>query len=454
MQNDIVRQNEEIISVGELNKSAKYLLENNFQNISVIGEISNLARPSSGHIYFTLKDEDGAIRCAMFKNQNLKLNFSPDNGDKCVLKGQVSLYAPRGDYQLIVKSIKPAGEGNLMQQFEALKKKLDSEGLFNRDKKVGIPESPKHIGVITSLSTAAFQDIISTVNRRAPSTKILVSEATVQGDNAHVSILRAMERIIDFNKKNESNPVDLVVFARGGGSIEDLWCFNNEELAREIFNFPIPTISGVGHEIDFTICDFVSDIRVPTPTAAAELITEFNFQLQDRFSEIELNLERNILQKIENLKLHIDNKKAKLKNPLTKLREISQSIDNVDLRLHQNQKLIIANYKNTINLLSKGINSFSPEKKLIDLNKQVVVFNDVLKKIISTKFKLFNNQLIELNKNLDILNPLSILDRGYAIVTNDSGKAIKSSKEVSRGELLKARLSKGTLEVDVKNKNE
>lgn len=454
MQNDIVRQNEEIISVGELNKSAKYLLENNFQNISVIGEISNLARPSSGHIYFTLKDEDGAIRCAMFKNQNLKLNFSPDNGDKCVLKGQVSLYAPRGDYQLIVKSIKPAGEGNLMQQFEALKKKLDSEGLFNRDKKVGIPESPKHIGIITSLSTAAFQDIISTVNRRAPSTKILVSEATVQGDNAHVSILKAMERIIDFNKENESNPVDLVVFARGGGSIEDLWCFNNEELAREIFNFPIPTISGVGHEIDFTICDFVSDIRVPTPTAAAELITEFNFQLQDRFSETELNLERNILQKIENLKLHIDNKKAKLKNPLTKLREISQSIDNVDLRLHQNQKLIIANYKNTINLLSKGINSFSPEKKLIDLNKQVVVFNDVLKKIISTKFKLFNNQLIELNKNLDILNPLSILDRGYAIVTNDSGKAIKSSKEVSRGELLKARLSKGTLEVDVKNKNE
>ena len=454
MQNDIVRQNEEIISVGELNKSAKYLLENNFQNISVIGEISNLARPSSGHIYFTLKDEDGAIRCAMFKNQNLKLNFSPDNGDKCVLKGQVSLYAPRGDYQLIVKSIKPAGEGNLMQQFEALKKKLDSEGLFNRDKKIGIPESPKHIGIITSLSTAAFQDIISTVNRRAPSTKILVSEATVQGDNAHVSILKAMERIIDFNKENESNPVDLVVFARGGGSIEDLWCFNNEELAREIFNFPIPTISGVGHEIDFTICDFVSDIRVPTPTAAAELITEFNFQLQDRFSEIELNLERNILQKIENLKLHIDNKKAKLKNPLTKLREISQSIDNVDLRLHQNQKLIIANYKNAINLLSKGINSFSPEKKLIDLNKQVVVFNDVLKKIISTKFKLFNNQLIELNKNLDILNPLSILDRGYAIVTNDSGKAIKSSKEVSRGELLKARLSKGTLEVDVKNKNE
>ena len=454
MQNDIVSQNEEIISVGELNKSAKYLLENNFQNISVIGEISNLARPSSGHIYFTLKDEDGAIRCAMFKNQNLKLNFSPDDGDKCVLKGQVSLYAPRGDYQLIVKSIQPAGAGNLMQQFEALKKKLDVEGLFSLDKKINIPESPKHIGIITSLSTAAFQDIISTVNRRAPSTKISVSEATVQGENAHVSILKAMERILDFNKITESNPIDLVVFARGGGSIEDLWCFNNEELAREISNFPIPTISGVGHEIDFTICDFVSDLRVPTPTAAAELITEFNFQLQDRFNEIRFDLERDILQKIENLKLLIENRNAKLKNPLTKLREISQSLDNIDLRLHQNQKLIIANYKNTINLLSKGINSYSPAKKLLDLNRQLVLFNDVLQKGISSKFKTFNNQLIEFSKNLDILNPLSILDRGYAIVTNNNGKAIKSSSEVSKGDLLKARLSKGTLEVDVKNKSE
>ena len=454
MQKDIVSQNEEIISVGELNKSAKYLLENNFQNISVIGEISNLAKPSSGHIYFTLKDEDGAIRCAMFKSQNLKLNFSPENGDKCVLKGQVSLYAPRGDYQLIVKSIQPAGAGNLMQQFEALKKKLDEEGLFSSDKKIEIPESPKHIGIITSLSTAAFQDIVSTVNRRAPSTKISISEAMVQGDNAHVSILNAMERIINFNKKEMSNPVDLVVFARGGGSIEDLWCFNNEELAREIYNFPIPTISGVGHEIDFTICDFVSDIRVPTPTAAAELITEFNFQLQDRFNEISSELKRTIFQKIENINSLIEYKKAKLKSPLTKLREISQSLDNVDLRLHQSQKLILSNYKNTLNFILKGINAVNPEKRLIDLNKRVITFNDVLQKSISAKVKTFNNQVVELNKNLDILNPLSILDRGYAIVTNEKGKAIKSSSEVIKGESLKARLSDGSLEVDVKNKSE
>ena len=188
MVDNIVSQNSEIISVGELNKSAKYLLENNFNNISVVGEISNLSRPSSGHIYFTLKDEDGAIRCAMFKNQNLKLNFSPENGDKCVLKGQVSIYAPRGDYQLIVKNIEPAGSGNLMQKFEDLKRKLEQEGLFTKSNKLQVPFSPKHVCIVTSSSTAAFQDIISTINRRSPGSEVSISEATVQGDNAHISI--------------------------------------------------------------------------------------------------------------------------------------------------------------------------------------------------------------------------------------------------------------------------
>ena len=238
MTDNIVIQNEEIISVGELNKSAKYLLENTFNDVSVIGEISNLSRPSSGHIYFTLKDEDGAIRCAMFRNQNIKLNFSPENGDQCVLKGQVSIYAPRGDYQLIVKNIEPAGSGNLMQKFEALRKKLDDEGLFDKNKKMAIPPSPKHIAIVTSSSTAAFQDIISTVQRRAPSAQISLSDATVQGDNAHISIINALNRICNFNEMNDNNKIDVVILSRGGGSIEDLWCFNNEELAREIYSFP------------------------------------------------------------------------------------------------------------------------------------------------------------------------------------------------------------------------
>ena len=279
---DIVDQKIEIISVGELNRSAKHLLENAFNNISVVGEISNMSRPSSGHIYFTLKDEDGAIGCAMWRSQASKLNFSPENGDKCILKGQVSIYPASGRYQLMVKSIEQAGSGNLMQQFEDLKKKLDREGLFDVKNKLPLPDSPKHIAVITSASTAAFQDILSTIKRRAPSAQISLSKAVVEGDTAPRTIIKALERILVFNENNIQNQIDTVILARGGGSIEDLWCFNNEDLAREISAFPLPTISGVGHEIDFTICDFVSDIRSPTPTAAAELVSEFNFKALDK----------------------------------------------------------------------------------------------------------------------------------------------------------------------------
>ena len=453
MKDNIVVQNDEIISVGELNKSAKYLLENNFNNISVVGEISNLSRPSSGHIYFTLKDEDGAIRCAMFKNQNIKLNFSPENGDQCVLKGQVSIYAPRGDYQLIVKNIEPAGAGNLMQKFEALKNKLEIEGLFDPDKKLSIPSSPKHIGIVTSSSTAAFQDIISTVQRRSPSSQVSISEAIVQGDNAHVSIINALNRIVLFNEINPENKIDVVILTRGGGSIEDLWCFNNEDLAREIFSFPIPTISGVGHEIDFTVCDFVSDIRVPTPTASAELVTEFNFRLQDKINEFKSNIYKNINRLFSDLNQKIEMNQSKLKSPLALLREKNQNLDNLDLRIQQQQEFILSKKRNHIEKIISKVNYNNPLAKLNLITNKINLLLENLKR--STKDKINNNHntLDKLLKNIEILSPLAILDRGYAIVLNDKGKAIKSSKEVSKGDLLNTRLSKGIISVEVK-KNE
>jgi len=451
MPDNIVIQNDEIISVGELNKSAKYLLENNFSNVSVVGEISNLAKPSSGHMYFTLKDADGAIRCAMFKNQNIKLNFSPEDGDQCVLKGQVSIYAPRGDYQLIVKTIEPAGAGNLMQKFEVLKNKLEQEGLFNLDNKKKIPSSPKHIGIITSSTTAAFQDIISTVNRRAPNSQISLSEATVQGDEAHISIINALNRIIRFNRENSGNEIDVVILSRGGGSIEDLWCFNNEELAREIFSFPIPTISGVGHEIDFTICDFVSDMRVPTPTASAELVTEFNFKLRDEILKYREELRKNIHNYLENLKQLINLNKSKLKDPLTMLREKSQHLDNLDLRIRQQKKLLITNNKNKLERLSDNLNNNNPISKLDFMNDKVNSLFDSLNREMNQKIQFNNSLLAKLYKNIEILNPLSILDRGYAIVTNKKGEAIKSTKKVTKGERLKARLSDGLMDIEVLN---
>lgn len=449
MKEDIVEQDKEIISVGELNRSAKYLLENTFNNISVVGEISNMSRPSSGHIYFTLKDEDGAIGCAMWRSQASRLNFSPENGDQCILKGQVSLYPATGRYQLMVKSIEQAGSGNLMQQFEALKNKLDKEGLFDLNTKRDIPKSPRHIGVITSESTAALQDILSTIQRRAPSAQVSISASVVQGDNAPNNIIKALNRIVIFNEKNPDNKIDVVILARGGGSIEDLWCFNNEDLAREIAAYPIPTISGVGHEIDFTICDFVSDMRAPTPTASAELVSEFNFKIRDRLADLNLSLFKSIEQVIRTKKQFVGALKSSIKNPLMILREQSQKLDNFELRLNQKISLNYAIKNQSIKLLSSRLLQKSPKSFLKELNNKILNIDSNLTKSIKIKISFNRSQLSEYNKNLSILNPLSILDRGYSIIQNKAGVAVKSSKEVGLGEILSARLSEGFVQVEV-----
>ena len=454
MQKDIVEQNKEIITVGELNRSAKYLLEDAFTNIAVIGEISNISRPSSGHIYFTLKDEDGAIGCAMWRSQATKLNFKPEDGDKCILKGQVSLYPATGRYQLMVKSIEQAGSGNLMHQFEQLKKKLDSEGLFDVSKKLSLPKSPKHIGVITSASTAAFQDILSTIKRRAPSSQISLSPAVVQGDAAAGSLIKALDRIIKFNENNPENSIDVVIIARGGGSIEDLWCFNNEDLARQIALFPIPTISGVGHEIDFTICDFVSDMRAPTPTASAEIVTEFSFQVFDKLSEIQNNLHRFIRISLKDKLQKIQFLKGNIKNPLLVLREQSQKIDNYELKLKQNMKLNYSNNKQRFNLAVSKFREKSPAALIQENYSKINNIKELIKRAIKLKVSKNISVLREFEKNLDILNPLSILERGYSIIQNKSGSSIKSISEVESGDILTARLNKGFLDIEVKNKKD
>ena len=454
MQEDIVEQNQEIISVGELNRSAKYLLEDAFTNIAVIGEISNMSRPSSGHIYFTLKDEDGAIGCAMWRSQASKLNFNPEDGDKCILKGQVSLYPATGRYQLMVKSIEQAGAGNLMHQFEKLKKKLESEGLFDQSKKLSIPQAPKHIGVITSSSTAAFQDIVSTIQRRAPFAQVSISPAVVQGDTAPNTIINSLNRIIKFNDHNQDNPIDLVLICRGGGSIEDLWCFNNENLAREIASFPIPTISGVGHEIDFTICDFVADMRAPTPTASAEIATEFNFQAKDKIINLYIDLGRTITNSILNKIQKIEYLKKNIRSPLMILREQNQKIDSYELQLKQNIKMLLAENKQALSLLRSRFKERSPNKYIQQLNTKIDNIKNLIKKEIKSSINRNTFLIQEYEKNLEILNPLSILERGYSIIQNKSGESIKSNQDVNVGETLTARLNKGFIDVEVKNKKD
>ena len=447
MVEDIVIQNDEIISVGELNKSAKYLLEHNFSNVSVIGEISNLSRPSSGHIYFTLKDESGAIRCAMFKNQNIKLNFSPENGDQCVLRGQVSIYAARGDYQLIVKSIEPAGAGNLMQKFEVLKKKLEQEGLFDQAKKKIIPSSPKHIAVVTSHSTAAFQDIISTVKRRAPNSQVSLSEAIVQGDAAHVSIINALSRIMNFNSNNPDNLIDVVIVSRGGGSIEDLWCFNNEDLAREIFSYPIPVISGVGHEIDFTICDFVSDLRAPTPSSGAEIISEFYVGIFEELNSKKQLLKKEFLLKLSNLTNSLKLTSKSLVNPKTKLKEDFMKTDEMNNKLKYLLNSFISEKQFLIDkekLSLKRLNPSDYVKTLknnnLSLEKNLKTF---IKNILNIKSENFKGSI----KELEALSPLQILARGYSITKiKSSQKIIRNSKDINIGDIISSVVANSKIE--------
>ncbi|MDC0942903.1 exodeoxyribonuclease VII large subunit [Gammaproteobacteria bacterium] len=453
MSADIVNQGDEIISVGQLNQQAKTLLENQFRGVSVIGEISNMARPSSGHIYFTLKDEDGAIRCAMFRNQNLRLNFEPQNGDQCILKGQVSLYAPRGDYQLIVSSMQPAGAGNLMHQFEELKKKLDAEGLFAQEIKKQLPKQPKHIGVITSESTAAFQDILTTIQRRAPVSQVSLIPATVQGDTAPKTLIEALQSTLNYNNLNPDNAFDVILICRGGGSIEDLWAFNNESLAREIFDFPLPIISGVGHEIDFTIVDFVADLRAPTPTAAAELVTEYYFQLNDRLEEWKASLGYLVQSRLTEKSQTLLFKSQNLKSPLTMLKEQSQSLDNIELRLANTVQGIISNAKQNFQLASSQIYQSSTLQRFENYEDRIKTnlrsLNFQMKNLIDKK-KLM---LESITSNLNAISPLAVLDRGYAIVMNENGQALKSSKDIKVGDTVTTRLGDGGFTSNVSKKD-
>jgi len=453
MSADIVNQGDEIISVGQLNQQAKTLLENQFRGVSVIGEISNMARPSSGHIYFTLKDEDGAIRCAMFRNQNLRLNFEPQNGDQCILKGQVSLYAPRGDYQLIVSSMQPAGAGNLMHQFEELKKKLDAEGLFAQEIKKQLPKQPKHIGVITSESTAAFQDILTTIQRRAPVSQVSLIPATVQGDTAPKTLIEALQSTLNYNNLNPDNAFDVILICRGGGSIEDLWAFNNESLAREIFDYPLPIISGVGHEIDFTIADFVADLRAPTPTAAAELVTEYYFQLNDRLEEWKASLGYLVQSRLTEKSQTLLFKSQNLKSPLTMLKEQSQSLDNIEMRLANTVQGIISNAKQNFQLATSKIYQSSTLQRFENYEDRIKTnlrsLNFQMKNLIDKK-KLM---LESITTNLNAISPLAVLDRGYAIVMNENGQALKSSKDIKVGDTVTTRLGDGGFTSNVSKKD-
>ena len=440
---------QEIISVSEINKRAKSILEENFPFVWIQGEVSNFFSAASGHWYFSLKDETSEIRCAMFTNKNHHITFEPKDGDHLVLNGTLSIFEGRGQYQIIVEHIELAGEGALLKAFEELKKKLQLEGLFDDSIKRQLPAYPKNIAVVTSPDGAVIQDIINVLDRRSPFLDLTVVPTLVQGEKAAPLICDAL------NKVGKLKKVDVVILARGGGSIEDLWAFNNEEVARAIVNCPTPIISAVGHETDFTISDFVSDLRAPTPSIAAEIISQPYSELIETLEGYQNYISRSVISQIDLQRTQITNLIKRIRHPGDKLREISQKLDYVETALIQNINQEISFKKNGLNLKDLSLQQNSPQNKVKEAKIYLQNSSKDLLKALKLEIERKSTVLAEIVATLQAVSPLSVLSRGYSIIsTEPDGKILSSSNQVEIGQTISAILSKGSIKAEIKSKDE
>ena len=430
-----------IYSVSQLNQSVRLMLENQLGAVWLTGEVSNFSQPVSGHWYLSLKDENAQVRCAMFRMKNLRVSFRPTNGMQVLVRANVSLYEPRGDYQLIIESMHLAGEGLLMQQFEALKLKLAAEGLFAQHLKKNLPHFSKAVGIITSKTGAALQDILHILQRRDPSLKIIIYPTAVQGKDAATEIAHMIELA------NQRQEVDVLIVGRGGGSLEDLWCFNEEMVARAIFHSHLPVISAVGHETDVTIADFVADLRAPTPSAAAELVsrnqTELLQQLQYRRQRLEIALDRLFAEKQQKLK-HLSLRLHK-QHPQAQLRIQQQLITQLSHRLQQSLRHRWQKKAENLTALSIRLYKNPLPLRLQQYEQQLAQLKVRLNSHMNLTLSLQQKQLAHLCGKLDSLSPLKVLARGYSITQNQQNFTIRSIKEVNIGEHIKTRLTDGNI---------
>ncbi|WP_026600202.1 exodeoxyribonuclease VII large subunit [Methylomonas sp. 11b] len=429
-----------IFSVSQLNREAKRLLAGHFLTVQVQGEISNLSLPSSGHYYFTLKDAQAQIRCAMFKGQQQRLRFKPANGNLVVATAQVSLYEPRGDYQLVVEQLEEAGDGALRLAYERLKQKLLLEGLFEQNRKKPIPQLPKQIGVITSASGAAIHDILSVLKRRFPAIPVLIYPVAVQGESAKFEICAALETA------NKQDLVDVIILARGGGSLEDLWAFNEEIVARAVAASEIPVISAVGHEVDFSIADFVADLRAPTPSAAAECAVPDQSAWLNRFAAIERQLTRQIQDKLQQQQLHLTwlNKALQTQHPGEKLQRNTQRLDELEQRLNRATQAGLKLRRQRLALNTQRLNSQQPLASIHGYQLQLDYFQQRLSRSMQIKLTALKNRQHATAQTLHAISPLATLERGYAIVQrHESSQLVKSVKQLAKLELLDIRMADG-----------
>ena len=440
----VQKKNTNIISVTELNTSAKKLLEKDFSSVWVTGEMSNFRSYDSGHWYFKIKDENSEIQCVMFKFRNSSINRRPMDGDNLILKGSVSMYVSRGSYQFQVDQIEYAGEGVLLKNFEDLKKRLTKEGIFDAEHKKIIPKIVKNVAVITSSNGAVIQDIKNVLSRRAPLINVFLIPSLVQGEKSEISLIDSFDKILKLHKKEN---IDAIIIARGGGSLEDLWSFNSEKLARRIFEFEIPVISAVGHETDFTICDFVSDLRAPTPSSAAEIISEFYVSIIDSITFYKSQLKKEIGSKLIMLSNALDMTAKSLINPQTKLKEDLLKTDELTNKLKYLLDSFINEKKYLIERNVLTINKLNPKNYINTANNQVAALDKNLKVLTKNMVNIKNETFKGIVKELEALSPLEILARGYSITKiKSSQKIIRDSKNLKIGDVISSVVAKAEIE--------
>jgi exodeoxyribonuclease VII large subunit len=433
-------QNPDIYTVSRLNSEVRLTLELQFQQLWLVGEVSNFVAAASGHWYFSLKDQAAQVKVAMFKQANRYATVRPQNGQQVLIRARISVYEPRGEYQLLAEFIEPAGAGLLKQQFEQLKAKLAAEGLFAPERKQPLPANPRRVGVITSPTGAAVRDIITVLARRAPGIELIIYPCQVQGDTAAAQLRTMLSTAI---RRNE---VDVLIIGRGGGSIEDLWCFNDEALARAVADCPIPIVSAVGHEIDFALTDFVADVRAATPSAAAELVSPDQSQWLVALSQLQQRLSRAMRRQLMQQQPRLAQLQQRLQqlHPQRRLEQQQQRLDELQLRLQRQMQQQLQQARRQHSYLQQSLQHLSPAKAIKQQQLQLQQLVKRLQQAQQQQLKYSSQQLARLSAQLHTVSPLATLARGYSISFDSQRQALTSSAQLQVGDAINTRLAQGS----------
>lgn len=441
----MTQSGELIYTPSELNREVKLHLEMGFPRVVVEGEISNLAQPASGHLYFSLKDDRAQLRCAMWRSSATRLQIRPEHGMKVTARGRISLYEPRGEYQFIVESLQEAGEGLLQRQFEELKKKLDAEGLFDPTLKKPLPPYPNRIGLVTSASGAAVRDMLHVLERRWPLARVRLYPVRVQGSEAAAEIRAAVMAA------NRQGWAETLIIGRGGGSLEDLAAFNDEALARAVSASDIPVVSAVGHETDFSICDFVADMRAPTPSAAAELATPDQAVLKQAFARSQRQLQQRVLNRLHRDSQRLDHLDHRLqqRHPSARLEQQSKQLEAIDGRLQRALQTSLAQSALRLDGLGRRLLAYHPARKLRELRARMEAaqasFGRLARRMVTQRREVLG----QLARTLNAVSPLETLGRGYAVITAEDGQVVSKVDQVERGDRVSAQISDGFIDFSV-----